>query len=131
MTEARRLYLAVGAGAGLGALLRTLVGVATVALGMPGFVATGIVNVAGSFVIGFVAEISGPNGRLLIPPVRRQFVMSGLCGGFTTFSSMSLDTLLLLLARHPLGSLLYLGLVIFLSLTAAWAGQLLAARLNR
>lgn len=131
MTDARRLYLAVGAGAALGALLRALAGTAALALGLPGYLATGFVNVAGSFVIGFFATISGPDGRLLVPPAQRQFVMSGLCGGFTTFSSMSLDALLMLLAHRPRAFLLYLGLVLLLSLAAAWTGQRLAARLNR
>src|SRR5438477_11466943 len=54
-----------------------------------------IVNVAGSFVIGFFATVTGPDGRLLIPGDARQFVMVGLCGGYTTFSSFSLQTLTL------------------------------------
>jgi fluoride exporter len=126
-----RLYLAVGCGAALGALLRAFTGAATVGVGLPAFAATGFVNLAGSFVIGFVATISGPDGRVLIRPVRRQFVMSGLCGGFTTFSAMSLDALLMLLDGRAGAAGAYLGGVVVLSLAAVWAGHALAARLNR
>ena len=54
-----------------------------------------IVNVAGSLLIGLFATLSAPDGRLLIGSVARQFVMLGLLGGFTTFSSFSLQTLTL------------------------------------
>ncbi|MGH6959694.1 MAG: CrcB family protein, partial [Dongiaceae bacterium] len=42
-----------------------------------------LVNVSGSFVIGFFATLTGPDGRLLVSPTARQFVMVGLCGGYT------------------------------------------------
>jgi CrcB protein len=57
------------------------------------------VNVAGSFVIGFIAALSGPDSRFIISPNSRNFLMVGLCGGFTTFSSFSLQTLELLRNR--------------------------------
>jgi len=55
--------------------------------------ATVITNITGSFIIGFYATLTGPEGRLLATPVARQFVMVGICGGYTTFSSFSLQTL--------------------------------------
>jgi CrcB protein len=57
------------------------------------------VNVIGSLVIGFVAALSGPDSRMIISPNARQFMMVGLCGGFTTFSSFSLQTLELIRNR--------------------------------
>lgn len=57
------------------------------------------VNVVGSLVIGFLAALSAPESRLLISPNARQFMMVGLCGGFTTFSSFSLQTLELIRNR--------------------------------
>jgi fluoride exporter len=57
------------------------------------------VNIVGSLVIGFVAALSGPDSRVMIPPTARQFMMVGLCGGFTTFSSFSLQTLELIRNR--------------------------------
>jgi CrcB protein len=51
------------------------------------------VNIAGSFIIGFIAALFGPDSRLFISPNARNFLMVGFCGGFTTFSSFSLQTL--------------------------------------
>jgi CrcB protein len=89
-----------------------------------------IVNVSGSFVIGFFATLTGPDGRIFVPSVSRQFVMIGLCGGYTTFSSFSLNTLNLATD----GEYLYAGLNIVLSvglcLLAVWLGSILAASMN-
>ena len=52
-----------------------------------------IVNASGSLIIGFLATLMSPDGRLLVPPDARTFLMIGLCGGYTTFSSFSLQTL--------------------------------------
>ena len=88
------------------------------------------VNVVGSFVIGFYFILTAPNGRLLVSSDWRIFVTVGICGGFTTFSSFSLQTLLLL--RD--GELLLAGLNAFGSFTlcmaAVWLGVLCATTLN-
>jgi CrcB protein len=99
-------------------------------MGLSALWATGFVNVLGSFVIGLFAALTGPDGRMLVSPASRQFVMGGICGGFTTFSAMSLDTFILLLHGDILLAGLYLVLVVALSLVAAWVGHKLAARLN-
>lgn len=57
------------------------------------------VNILGSLVIGFVAALSGPDSRVMVSPSARTFMMIGLCGGFTTFSSFSLQTLELIRNR--------------------------------
>ena len=54
-----------------------------------------VVNVVGSFVIGFFGTLTGADGRFLVAPDVRTFVMVGFCGGYTTFSSFSLQTLAL------------------------------------
>lgn len=54
-----------------------------------------VVNVTGSFVIGLFAALTDPEGRFLVSPSFREFFMIGLCGGYTTFSSFSLQTLTL------------------------------------
>jgi len=51
------------------------------------------VNVAGCAFLGLFATLTGPDGRLLVASPARSFVMAGLCGGFTTFSTFSLETL--------------------------------------
>jgi CrcB protein len=89
-----------------------------------------LVNVTGSFVIGFFATLTGPDGRVFVSSTVRQFVMIGMCGGYTTFSSFSLQTLNLM---HD-GEWLYAGANIVLSvvlcLIAVWAGHLLATGFN-
>jgi CrcB protein len=52
-----------------------------------------IINVTGSFVIGLFGALTGPDGRFVVGGTTRQFAMVGLCGGYTTFSSFSLQTL--------------------------------------
>jgi CrcB protein len=90
-----------------------------------------LVNIIGSLVIGFVATLTGPNGRVVVPNDAQAFVMVGLCGGFTTFSAFSLQTLEL--ARD--GRLLHAGANILLSvvlcLTAVALGHWLAMLFGR
>lgn len=89
------------------------------------------VNVLGSFIIGLFGTLTAAEGRLLVPPEARIFVMVGFCGGFTTFSSFSLQTLTL--ARD--GEWLRAGGNIVISvlacLVAVWLGHILGAALNR
>ncbi|MBV9509428.1 MAG: fluoride efflux transporter CrcB [Caulobacteraceae bacterium] len=90
-----------------------------------------LINVLGSFVIGAFATLTGPDGRVMVSPDARQFVIVGLCGGYTTFSSFSLQTLNL--ARS--GDMLAAGLNILgsvaLCLVAVWLGYLAAASYNQ
>ena len=87
-------------------------------------------NVVGSFIIGFFATLTGPDGRVFAGTTARQFVMLGFCGGYTTFSSFSLQTLNLVND----GEWLYAGTNItgsvILCLAAVWAGHILAVSLN-
>ncbi len=80
-------------GSALGGLARYwLSGLAARHIGESFPVGTLIVNVVGSFVIGFFASLTGPDGRVFVGTDARQFVITGVCGGFTTFSSFSLQT---------------------------------------
>ena len=49
-----------------------------------------VVNVSGSFLVGFFAAFTDSEGPFLVPPRCRQFFMIGVCGGYTTCSSFSL-----------------------------------------
>src|ERR1019366_5378857 len=90
-------YISVALGSLVGGVARYLVSVLFVSQIGDGFPwGTLFVNVTGSFVIGFYAALTGPDGRLLASPRQRQFVMIGICGGYTTFSAFSLETLRLL-----------------------------------
>lgn len=90
-----------------------------------------VVNVVGSFVIGFFATLTAPDGRLLVGSTARQFVMVGLCGGYTTFSSFSLQTLNLVRDGEWLWAGANIVLSVVLCLTAVWLGHVGAAAINR
>ncbi len=119
----KHLFALLWAGCGgfLGAALRYGAGtLASARLGALGFLwGTFIVNILGSFAIGFLAPFWAEGHP------RRVFVITGLLGGFTTFSSFSSDTLRLLQTGRPLAAFGYcLGSVAF-GLAAAWAGYVL------
>jgi len=127
-----QMYLAVAVGGALGTTARYfLSGVVANAFGQTFPWGTFIINVSGSFVIGFFATLTGPDGRVLASPTTRQFVMTGLCGGYTTFSSFSLQTLNLMND----GEWLYAGGNIagsvVLCLLFVWLGAAAATALNR
>ena len=92
--------------------------------------ATVITNITGSFVIGFYATLTGPEGRLLATPVARQFVMVGICGGYTTFSAFSLQTLTLAQDGDWLRAGANVGVSVVLCLAAVWLGHVAAAAIN-
>jgi CrcB protein len=90
-----------------------------------------LVNIFGSFVIGFFNTLTGPDGRLLVGSTARQFVMVGLCGGYTTFSSFSLQTLNLAREGEWLRAGGNVGFSVATCLFAVWLGHVLAAGLNQ
>jgi CrcB protein len=89
-----------------------------------------IVNVVGSFIIGFFATLTGPDGRIFASSLTRQFVMVGFCGGYTTFSSFSIQTLNLLHDGDWLRAGGNIVGSVVLCLVAVWAGHVLAAAIN-
>lgn len=124
--------LAVGLGSGLGAIARYLCSLAAVAVLGAWFPwGTLIVNVLGSFIIGLYATLTEPGGRLAASPVTRQFVLVGFCGGFTTFSIFSLETLLLIEQGDRLLAAMNMLLSLVLWLLAVWGGYRLGCRFNR
>src|ERR1700742_3697796 len=87
-------YIWIAIGSALGGMARYWCsGVAARLIGESFPWGTLFINILGSFVIGFFATLTGPDGRLLVGTTARQFVMVGICGGYTTFSSFSLQTL--------------------------------------
>ena len=85
-----------------------------------------VVNVTGSFVLGFFAALTDPDGRLFLPPGFRQFFMVGLCGGYTTFSSFSLQTFDLIREGDWFKAGLNTLLSFVCCLIAVWLGRVLA-----
>jgi CrcB protein len=90
-----------------------------------------MINVVGSFVIGFFAGLTGPDGRVLVSPDIRQFVLVGVCGGYTTFSSFSLQTLNLVRAGDMLAAGGNIVGSVVLCLLAVWIGAVGAGALNQ
>ena len=125
-------YLWIALGGALGSVARY--GVSSLAASWVGETfpwGTLIVNVTGSLIIGFFGTLSGPDGRLMVSSDARQFVMVGVCGGYTTFSSFSLQTLnlardgdVLAAGGNIVGSLV-------LCLLFVWLGHVAAAALNQ
>ncbi|HEY5624212.1 MAG TPA: fluoride efflux transporter CrcB [Gammaproteobacteria bacterium] len=89
------------------------------------------VNVSGSLAIGVLATVLGPEGRLFASPDIRVFLMIGICGGYTTFSSFSLQTLNLLRDGHWLWAGANVLGSVLLCVAAVWIGHLGAAVLSR
>ncbi|HUK08411.1 MAG TPA: fluoride efflux transporter CrcB [Stellaceae bacterium] len=89
-----------------------------------------IVNISGSFVIGFFGTLTGPDGRPLVGSTARQFVMIGICGGYTTFSSFSLQTLTLAQDGEWLRAGGNIVFSMVLCLAAVWIGHVAAAVAN-
>ncbi len=89
------------------------------------------VNASGSLVIGFLAALAMPEGRFLIAPGTRQFLMLGILGGYTTFSSFSLQTLELLRDGEWFMALANVFLSVALCLIAVWIGFTAASLFNR
>jgi fluoride exporter len=124
------IYFWIGLGGALGTIMR---------FALDGFVSrhfvsfpmgTLIINVTGSFLIAFFATVTGPDSRYQARSTTRMFFMTGICGGYTTFSSFSLQTLNL--ARD--GEWFYAGLYVLLSvalcLIAAWLGYIAGMYVN-
>jgi CrcB protein len=86
------VYLWIAIGSALGGLLRYAITRATLDLdhGFP--YGTILVNILGSFVIGFVGTFTLTGSKYEVPQNLRLFIMVGICGGFTTFSAFSLQT---------------------------------------
>jgi CrcB protein len=90
-----------------------------------------IINVLGSFVIGFFAAVTGPDGRVLVAPDARQFVMVGICGGYTTFSSFSLQTLNLVRDGDLAAAGANVAGSVVACLIAVWLGYAAATAFNQ
>ena len=89
------------------------------------------INVTGSFAIAFFATLTTVAGRYPVSDVGRLFFMVGICGGYTTFSSFTLQTLDLLRGGAPGRALLNIGISVVLGMLAVSAGYLVAERLNQ
>ena len=121
-------YLWVMVGSALGGLLRFAIGKLMlsfdVSIGFP--IGTVLINIIGSFVIGYFGTLTLHSGRYPASDNVRLFVMVGICGGFTTFSSFSLQTFDLIRSDAWGRALVNIALSVVLCLTAVAVGHRLA-----
>lgn len=126
-------YLWVAMGGALGSVARFWVnGIISSRVGETFPWGTMAINIGGSFIIGVVGAVASPEGRLDSPArtFATQFIMYGICGGYTTFSSFSLQTLRLLQARQWLYAGGNIVLSVLLCMIAVWMGYMAGSMLN-
>ena len=125
-------YLWVALGGALGSVARYACSSAALRWLGAGFpYGTLFVNVTGSFAIGMLAALVASDGRPLLSPDARSFVLVGVLGGFTTFSSFSLETLNLVRSGALGAAGANVALSVVLCLFGAWLGFAAAGLLNR
>jgi fluoride exporter len=116
--------LIIGSGGFVGSVARYLVSQLNLAISFHSIpVGTLLVNIIGSFAIGFLTGIAEKS--MILTPEWRLFLMVGLCGGFTTFSAFANENLMLMHNGQFLSVLLYTGLSIFLGFLAVYLGYVL------
>jgi CrcB protein len=123
-------WLAVGLGSALGALARFALSLQMLEWLGPDFPwGTLVVNGLGAALIGIMAEVMKPPGPLDLGPYGRPFMLTGFCGGFTTFSIFSLETLLLWTEADALVATAYVVASVALWVAAVLAGVAVGRRL--
>jgi CrcB protein len=118
-------WLAVAIGGALGSLGRFWLAAGVAALTGPRYPwGTLLINILGSIVIGLVAAVTLSPARMAMHPDLRVFLMVGICGGFTTFSAFSLQTLELLQAGEFWPAISYVTASVAFCLVGVWLGWL-------
>ena len=126
------VYFLIAIGSALGGMARYFFsGAITTLTGGTFPYGTMLVNITGCLVIGFFATLTGPDERLLVGTPARQFVMVGICGGYTTFSSFSLETLYLMRAGEWIPAAANACGSVVICMLAVWLGFVAATMLNR
>ena len=121
-----KTLIAVGIGGGIGAVARYAIGAIFVQRFGPGFPwGTFFINVTGSFLIGVIAQLALTRSFGITPTVRL-FAATGVLGGYTTFSTFSLDTMVLVGDGAALPAALYAVGSVAAGILAAYAGQIVA-----
>lgn len=124
-------YVLVAIGSALGGTLRYwLSGLIAGLVGQTFPWGTLVINITGSFAIGLFGTLTAPDGRVFVPGEWRQFFMVGVCGGYTTFSSFSLQTLNLAQDGEWLWAGLNVALSVTLCLLGVWLGHAGALAFN-
>jgi fluoride exporter len=125
-------YMWIAVGGALGSMARFFVSSAFARLVGEAFPwGTIIVNISGCLLIGILATVSGPDGRLEVAPDFRQFLLIGICGGYTTFSSFSLQTLNLIRNGEMMGAAGNAAVSFVACMVAVWIGATLGQWFNQ
>jgi len=125
-------YLFIFIGGGIGAVFRVLLGGWIDSHTGQSFPwGTIVINILGSFTIGLVAFGTDVDSRYYLPSIARQFIMLGILGGFTTFSSFSLQTLQLARDGEWFSAALNVTISLVLCLVGVWLGALCGQAVNR
>jgi fluoride exporter len=125
------VYFWIAAGSALGGIARFWCsGVIARAFGETFPWGTLIVNVSGSLLIGIIAALTGPDGRIFLGSTTRLALMAGFCGGYTTFSSFSIQTLSLVQDGEWWLAGANIALSVVACLVAVWAGYAFATSIN-
>ena len=85
-----------------------------------------VINLLGCFVIGLIAALVVKNSSL--SPKTVLFIKTGLCGGFTTFSTFALETETLIKTGHIGIAILYVALSVVVGVGLAFAGQVVVGK---
>jgi len=121
-----RALIAVLVGGGIGSVARYAVGFWFTQRFGPGLpIGTFAVNITGCLIIGLVAELAQTRA-LGVTPLVRIFLMVGVLGGYTTFSSFAYELFTLTSERFPLAALIYASASVILGLAAAYTGAVVA-----
>jgi CrcB protein len=122
--------LLVAAGGALGSVARYWVGLFALPLSRHLPWGTILINIVGSFAISFFGTVTLGSGRYPASDTARLFFMVGVCGGFTTFSSFSLQTLDLLRSGASGRAMINVAASVLLCLGAVALGHAVASQLN-
>jgi len=122
-----RRYFLVAIGGGIGSLMRFAIAQWVFSVSRWAPLPILLINVSGCFAISFLNFVSDPSGDIYLGPRSRVFLLVGVCGGYTTFSSFSLISFVA--ARHGALADLWLniGLSHILCLISVWVGAIVAA----
>ncbi|MBQ5469076.1 MAG: CrcB family protein [Acetobacter sp.] len=122
--------LLIGLAGAFGTLLRYWIGLATAHWNGVLPWATMMINITGSFLIVFFGDLTALESKFPLSETMRTIIMVGFFGGYTTFSSFSLQTINQLKDGHPIHALLHIGLTVILCIIGAAAGYMAAEVIN-